>query len=103
MDIVLFRMFVWAHVCHHQSQMYPLSNIEQKYSLYYRGQFTWSLVTVRSWGATREVMIVSRTEMLAASSARQMMRVVTMLRDTAILSLEVWRWSVQPQVELCAL
>ena len=84
-------MFVRAHVCHHQSQMYPLRNIEQKYSLYYRGQFTWSLVTVRSWGATREVRMVSCTEMLVASSSMQIIMMLTRLRETTILSGEMLR------------
>ena len=48
-------------------------------------------MTVRSCGATREVRMVSRTEMLEVSCPRQIMMMLTRLRETTMVSVEMIR------------
>ena len=49
-------------------------------------------MTVRFWGAAREVMMVSRTEMVPAICPSQSTVRLTVVRETTILSVEMRRW-----------
>ena len=48
-------------------------------------------MTVRFWGAAREVMMVSRTEMVPAICPSQSTVRLTVVRETIILSVEMRR------------